>query len=88
MFALFTRIKDFWHIIVGVLVSIVATLLYVLGRKDGSYTEKVKRMEDTVRTEHSRAEFYKDIGVATHEAQANRPLDRDSVVERLRKHGL
>ena len=88
MLTLFTRIKDFWPVIVAAPVPIVGALICAIGRKDGSYTEKVRRMEDAARTERHRAEFYKHIGEASNEAQATKPASRDELTDRLRKHGL
>jgi hypothetical protein len=83
-----TRIKDYWQLLVGLLVASIPVVTYLFGRKDGAVSEKEKFIKDTVRREVERADFYKGMGEATHEAQANRPNNRDELIERLRKHGL
>jgi hypothetical protein len=85
---LLTRIKDYWQLLVGLLVAAIPVVTYLFGRKDGAVAEKDKFVKDTVRKEVQRADFYKEIGEATHEAQANRPSNRNELTERLRKHGL
>lgn len=85
---LLTRIKDYWKLILGVLVASIPVITYIFGRKDGGLVEKDKQAKDAVRTESKRADFYKDIGEATNEAQANRPTDRKQLIDRLREHGL
>ena len=83
-----SRLKDYWQLVVGLLVAAIPVVTYLFGRKDGAVAEKDKFVKDTVRAEKKRADFYKDMERGTHDAQANRPVTRDGVVERLRKHGL
>jgi hypothetical protein len=83
-----SRLKEYWQLAVGLLVASIPVVTYLFGRKSGSLAEKDKFVKDTVRKEVKRADFYKDIGEATHEAQANRPANRDELTERLRQHGL
>lgn len=85
---LLSRIKDYWRLMVGILVVSIPAITYVFGRKDGKATQKYEHLKDAVRTESKRADFYKDIGESTDEAQASRPTTREQLVERLRKHGL
>ena len=72
----------------GVIVAIVPVITYVFGRKEGAHAQQVQHLEDSAAAEKDKAEFHSSMGDVVHEAQANRPIDRDSVVERLRKHGL
>lgn len=83
-----SKITDWWKVIAGVLVAMIPVIAYIFGRKDGTHREKLQRIEDAARAERERAEFYKDLGEAQNEAQANRPISSDDIVERLRKNGL
>jgi hypothetical protein len=83
-----SKITQWWRIILGVLVAMIPVIAYIFGRKDGTHREKLQRIEDAARAERNRAEFYKDLGEAQSEAQINRPVSRDDIVERLRKNGL
>lgn len=89
MWSLFVgRLVDWWKLIIGIVLAALPVIAYVFGRKDGRSLEKEKVMEDVVRTEKERADFYKNIGEASNEAQANRPANRDELTQRLRQHGL
>lgn len=83
-----SKITQWWKIILGVVVALIPLIAYIFGRKDGTHREKLQRIEDAARAERQRAEFYKDLGEAQNEAQTNRPITSDSIVERLRKNGL
>jgi len=83
-----TKIKVWWKVLVGAVVVMVPVITYLFGRKDGASSQKVEYLQDSITAEKYKADFYSSMGDAIHEAQTNRPMDRDSVVERLRKHGL
>lgn len=82
------RFVSWWKLALGVALAALPVIAYVFGRKDGKTIEREKVMEDAVRSEGERADFYKNIGEAASEAQANRPADRGKLVKRLRQHGL
>lgn len=82
------RFVNWWKLVVGVLLAAIPVVAYVFGRKDGKAVVEKKVVEDALRTEHDRAEFYKSIGEAADEATNNRPADRDDLVKRVRQHGL
>lgn len=83
-----SKITQWWKLILGVVVALIPVIAYIFGRKDGTYKEKLQRIEDAARLDRQRAEFYKNLGEAQSESQANRPIASDDVVERLRKNGL
>lgn len=83
-----SKFKQWWTVIAGVAIAMIPVIAYIFGRKDGTHREKLQRIEDAARSERERAEFYKDLGEATNEAQANRPITSTDIVERLRKNGL
>lgn len=85
---LMSKVTEWWKVVVGVLAVMIPLIAYIFGRKDGTYKEKLQRIEDAARAERERAEFYKELGEAQGEAQANRPITSDDIVERLRKNGL
>jgi uncharacterized membrane protein len=82
------RFVNWWKLALGVFLAALPVIAYVFGRRDGKTIEREKVMEDAVRSEGERADFYKSIGEAVNEAEANRPADRDKLVKRLRQHGL
>lgn len=83
-----SRVVSYWKLALGVIVAALPVVAYVFGRKDGKKLEQNKAVQEVVKTEQARSDFYKDIAEATHEAQANRPTDRDDLVKRVREHGL
>ena len=82
------RFVSWWKLALGVALAALPVIAYVFGRKDGKTIEREKVMEDAVQSEAERADFYKNIGEAASEAQANRPANRDELTQRLRQHGL
>lgn len=86
--AFFGRLVNWWKLLLGALAVMIPVLAYVFGRKDGKLAFEKEAMQDAVRTEKSRADFYKDMGEASYEAQSNRPSSSDDLVDRVRKHGL
>ncbi len=84
----FGRVVAYWKLIVAAILAALPVIAYVFGRKDGRKIEQTHAAQEVVKTEKARSDFYKDIAEATHEAQANRPADRDDLVKRVREHGL
>lgn len=89
MWAAFTtKVAVWWKLVVGVVVAAIPVIAYMFGRKDGKSIEQTNNMKEAVRAEKTRADFYYEMEKAANEAHAKRPVTRDGVVERLRKHGL
>lgn len=84
----FGRLINWWKLILGFIIAAIPVIAYVVGRREGRSIEKTEVLKDTVRTEKERAEFYKEMGEASNEAQSNRPANRDQLIDRLRQHGL
>lgn len=83
-----TKVKGYWQLIVAGASAVLLFLVYITGRKDGRNAVQAKINEDVIATEKHVSDFYKEMGRAEREAEANRPDDRLELVERLRKSGL
>ena len=75
-------------IILAGAVAMLLPILYLLGRRDGSKLEKGKAVEEALKTEHERADFYKEMEQKTNDIQNNAPRTRDDLSKRVREHGL
>lgn len=74
-------------IIMG-LIAAALPILYLLGRRDGSQLEERKVLDDALKTEKKRSDFYKAMEQHDAEVQDATPRDRDELAKRLRQHGL
>jgi len=75
-------------IILAGAVAMLLPILYLLGRRDGSKLEKGKAVEEALKTEHERADFYKEMEQESNEIESNAPRNRTELSKRLREHGL
>lgn len=84
----FGRLISWWKLILGFIIAAIPVIAYVIGRREGKAIVQNDVLKDTARTEKERADFYKEMGEASNEAQSNRPANRDQLIDRLRQHGL
>lgn len=69
-------------------IPVLMGILYVLGRKDGRALEKKEVLDDEVKVQTERADFYKAMEEHDAEIDNATPRDRDELAKRLRQHGL
>lgn len=68
--------------------SIALPVIYVLGRLGGGRRVKEAVLKDELEAAGKRSDFYKAMQDHETNIQANRPRNRDELVERVRKSGL
>ena len=83
-----SKVKGYWQLIVAGASAILLFLIYLAGRKDGRNAVEAEINADVIATEKHVSDFYKEMGRAEREAEANRPDDPVELVERLRNSGL
>lgn len=83
-----SKVKGYWQLIAAGVSAILLFLIYLAGRKDGRNAVEAEINTDVIATEKHVSDFYKEMGRAEREAEANRPDDPAELVERLRNSGL
>ena len=83
-FGIWGKIK----IIFAGVVVMLFFIFYLFGRRDGFKFEKGKAVEEVLKTEYERADFYKEMEQESNEIENNAPRNRTELSKRLREHGL
>jgi hypothetical protein len=83
-----SKLTKWWKLVLGLGIALIPVITYFFGRKDGGNVQKVERMQSALKSEKARADFHKKVGGLNNEAQSNKPVDKSSLVDRLRNNGL